>query len=291
MTDGMVVGQAPEAARNRNPGAVDANKKLPFVHLCNHKPRPTVKTLTCLSRLRLERLLAFSMESQFCSLSVRSFNRLREPGPDPALAIRVRSRFGLIEGARDETQSKRGLARRCENRQGITIHRADCLGEHASHHRRDNKAEILSMNPGLIAGLAAVSGSIVGALGSVVGTWISTRHQDLRDLLAKTIVRREALYSDFITESARLLVDAMEHNTSDPQKLIPAYALLSRIRLSSSSSVLAKAEEVIKTILSTYPQPNLTVEQIEFRAVNGEDPLRQFSNTCRAELESMQKQL
>ena len=99
------------------------------------------------------------------------------------------------------------------------------------------------MNSGLIAGLAAVSGSIVGAFGSVVGTWITTRHQDLRDLLAKKIVRREALYSDFITESARLLVDALQHNTSDPLKLIPAYALLSRIRLSSSSSVLAKAED------------------------------------------------
>ena len=147
------------------------------------------------------------------------------------------------------------------------------------------------MNSGLIAGLAAISGSIVGAFGSAVGTWITTRHQDLRDLLAKQIVRREALYSDFITESARLLVDALESNTSDPQKLIPAYALLSRIRLSSSSSVLAKAEEVVKTILTTYPQPNLTAEQIELRAVNGEDPLRQFSNTCRGELESMQKQL
>jgi hypothetical protein len=147
------------------------------------------------------------------------------------------------------------------------------------------------MNSGLIAGLAAVSGSIVGAMGSVVGTWITTRHQDLRDLLAKKIVHREALYSDFITESARLLVDAMENNTSDPQKLIPAYALLSRIRLSSSPRVLGEAEEVIKIILNTYPQPNLTAEQIEFRAVNGEDPLRQFSNTCRTELDSMQKRL
>jgi hypothetical protein len=147
------------------------------------------------------------------------------------------------------------------------------------------------MNSGFIAGLAAVSGSIVGAFGSVVGTWITTRHQDMRDLLAKTIVRRESLYSDFITEGARLLVDAMENNTSDPQKLIPAYALLSRIRLSSSSSVLAEAEEVIRIILNTYPQPNLTAEQIELRAANGEDPLRQFSNTCRTELESMQKQL
>jgi hypothetical protein len=147
------------------------------------------------------------------------------------------------------------------------------------------------LNSGLIAGLAAVSGSIVGALGSVVGTWITTRHQDLRDLLAKKIVRREALYSDFIAESARLLVDALEHNIADPQKLIPAYALLSRIRLSSTSHVLERAEELIKIILTTYPQPNLTAEQIQFRAVNGEDPLRQFSNTCRMELDSLQRQL
>jgi lipoyl-dependent peroxiredoxin len=58
----------------------------------------TVKALTCLSRLRLEKLLAFSMESQFCSLSVRSFSQLREPRPDPALAIRLRSGQSLIEG-------------------------------------------------------------------------------------------------------------------------------------------------------------------------------------------------
>jgi hypothetical protein len=147
------------------------------------------------------------------------------------------------------------------------------------------------MNSGLIAGLAAVSGSMVGALGSVVGTWIIQRHQDLRDLLAKKIVRRETLYSDFITESARLFVDALEHNVSDPQKLIPVYALLSRIRLSSSSQVLETAEEVIKTILTSYPQPNLTPEQIESRALSGEDPLRQFSNTCRIELVSLQRRL
>jgi hypothetical protein len=43
--------------------------------------------------------------------------------------------------------------------------------------------------------------------------------------------------------------------------------------------------------MTTYPQPNLIAEQIQSRAVNGDDPLRQFSNTCRTELESMQKQL
>jgi len=74
------------------------------------------------------------------------------------------------------------------------------------------------MNSGMITALAALSGSLVGALGSAVGTWITQRHQDRRDLLGKQIVRREALYSDFIAESARLLVDAMEHNDGDLQK-------------------------------------------------------------------------
>ena len=51
------------------------------------------------------------------------------------------------------------------------------------------------------------------------------------------------------------------------------------------------AEEVIKTILHANEQPNLTPQQIQIRAVNSEDPLRQFSDTCRVELDSLQRQL
>jgi hypothetical protein len=147
------------------------------------------------------------------------------------------------------------------------------------------------MNSGMLAACAAIAGSVVGAMGSVVGTWITQRHQDLRDLLAKTIVRREALSSDFIAESARVLVHAMEHNESDAQKLISVYALLSRIRLSSSTEVLETAEAVLRTILDTYPKPNLTPQQIESRAVSNDDPLRQFSDTCRMELQSLATRL
>ena len=143
----------------------------------------------------------------------------------------------------------------------------------------------------MVTALAAIAGSLVGALGSAVGTWITARHQDRRDLLGKQIARREALYSDFIGESARLLVDAMQHSASDLQRMLPVYALVSRIRLSSSEAVLQEAEQIIKTIVSTYPQPNLTAEQIESQAVSGHDPLRQFSDICRTELDSMQRQL
>src|SRR5215475_1650238 len=127
------------------------------------------------------------------------------------------------------------------------------------------------VNSVIIPAAAAIAGSLVGATGSVVGTWISVRHQDRRDLLEMQIARREALYSDFIGESARLMVDAKQHSASDLQTLLPIYALLSRIRLSSSKPVLEKAEQVLRIILSTYQQPNITAEEIESQAVNGED--------------------
>lgn len=150
---------------------------------------------------------------------------------------------------------------------------------------------MLSSGSGAITALAAIFGSLVGALGSSTSTWIIQRHQDRRDLLARKIVRRETLYSDFISESARLFVDAAEHSVGDPHNLIPVYALLSRIRLGSSPQVLKAAEEVVKHIVDDYRKPNLTAEQIESVAVSGEDPLRNFSDICRIELEGMQRQI
>jgi hypothetical protein len=146
------------------------------------------------------------------------------------------------------------------------------------------------MDSAMITAMAAVGGSMVGAMGTFVGSWITQRFHDRRDLLANQIARREALYSDFISESARLLVDALENNVVDPKNLIPAYALLSRIRLGASPRVLAAAEDVLKDIMETYPKPNLTAEQIRSGTMRDETPLKIFSEICRDELESMQRQ-
>jgi hypothetical protein len=146
------------------------------------------------------------------------------------------------------------------------------------------------MDSAMITAMAAIGGSMVGAMGTFVGSWITQRFHDRRDLLADQIARRETLYSDFISESARLLVDAMENNVVDPKNLIPAYALLSRIRLCSSPRVLAAAEDVLKDIMETYPKPNLTAEQIRSGTMRDETPLKIFSEICRGELESIQRQ-
>jgi hypothetical protein len=146
---------------------------------------------------------------------------------------------------------------------------------------------IVTMSPAI----AALFGSLVGALGSSASTWITQRHADRRDLIARRIFYRVQLYSDFISESTRVLVDALENNFRDPDKIIPAYALLSRIRLTSSENVLASAEELVKNIVKDYGEPNLTPEEIRSRALSGNDPLKRFSETCRAELDSLRDDL
>ena len=142
-------------------------------------------------------------------------------------------------------------------------------------------------NPATISALAAIFGSLAGALASSVSTWITQKHQDQRDLVAKRIFHREQLYSDFISESARTLADAMQRNSLDLNKLIPTYAVLSRIRVSSSTDVLTSAERVVDQIVTTYSEPNLTPEEIHSRAAKHEDPLGDFSIICRRELESL----
>jgi hypothetical protein len=148
-----------------------------------------------------------------------------------------------------------------------------------------------SWNPATISALAAIFGSLAGGLASSVSAWITQNYQGRRDLLAKRIFYREQLYSDFISESAHAIADAIQHNFQDPNNLAPAYALLSRMRLSSSTDVLASAERVIQHIINTYSEPNLTPEEIQSRAAKHEDPLREFSDICRAELESMHRKL
>ena len=146
-------------------------------------------------------------------------------------------------------------------------------------------------SPALISASAALCGSLVGTLGSSINVWIAQRYQNRRELLAKQIFHREQLYSDFINEAARALADAMQHKFQDPSRLIPSYALLSRIRLSSSMNVFESAERVIHTILSTYSEPNLTPEEIQAWAGERNDPLREFGSICRRELESLSKAL
>ena len=144
-------------------------------------------------------------------------------------------------------------------------------------------------NPATIPTLSAFGGSVVGALSSTLSAWVGQRQRERRELVANKVSQLERLYSDFINESARLLVDAVQHSLQDPSTLVPLYALISRIRLRSSTEVIESGERLFATILKVYIEPNLTPEEIQAAANKHNDHLQEFSNVCRGELESLGK--
>ena len=142
-------------------------------------------------------------------------------------------------------------------------------------------------SPAAIPMLSAIGGSAIGAFSSTMSTWLSQRHRERLELAAKKVSQLEQLYSDFINESARLLLDAVQHSLADPATLVPIYALISRIRLRSASEVIESGERLIATILKLYFEPNLTAEQLQSIASKHTDHLQEFSAVCRRELDSL----
>jgi hypothetical protein len=148
------------------------------------------------------------------------------------------------------------------------------------------------MDTTLVGAIAGVLGSLVGGAASVATTWVSQKTLSKRELVRSEIKKREALYGEFIGECAKLLVDAFTHALDQPDKLLPVYALINRIRLCASQPILTEAEHLLARITDQYFATNMTVE--ELRALvgsEGTDPLKAFGEACRAELKSLRARI
>jgi hypothetical protein len=144
------------------------------------------------------------------------------------------------------------------------------------------------MDTGTIGALSAVLGSLVGGTATAATSWLSQRALTRSKQIKDEMKRREALYGEFIGECAKLAVDALAHSLEKPETLLPAYALLNRIRLCASPVVLAEAESVLRRIAEQYFAKNLPVEEIHHLALSKSgDPLEVFGEACRAELKAM----
>ena len=148
------------------------------------------------------------------------------------------------------------------------------------------------MDTNLITAMSGVLGSLVGGSATVATAWITQKTLTRRELNVRDIRQREKLYGDFIGECAKLLIDAFTHTLEDPEKLLPLYALTNRIRLTASKPVLAEAEHLLSHITDQYFARNLTVEELRHLAHSaGGDPLKAFSEACRAELKSIRTRM
>ena len=135
--------------------------------------------------------------------------------------------------------------------------------------------------------VAAFSGSASGALATVLTSWVSQRRSDRARVRSQTNSKREELYKSFVEEAARLYADALVKNKSEVSELVALYALIGRMKILSSDEVIEAAEKVGRLILDTYLSPNRSFVDLPdlLREV---DPLRDFSEACRRELQSTQ---
>jgi hypothetical protein len=144
------------------------------------------------------------------------------------------------------------------------------------------------MDSAWITAFSAVMGSLVGGFTSFVTTYANQRHQYRRDFLSKQFAQRETLYSEFINEAARLSIESLDRQMEKASGLVTIYALHNRIRLNASEEVIQAADHTIENIIQSYKRPNMTAEEIRNGAyLNIEDPLKEFGEACRNELNKL----
>ena len=106
--------------------------------------------------------------------------------------------------------------------------------------------------------------------------------------LAHDQLRRQELYKEFIEQASELYIHALQNDKPDVSGLMRLYAEISRMRILSSPTVVNSADQIVKNIIHIYLEPNKTFPELREMAVSGLiDPLRNFSEACRAESETL----
>ena len=142
------------------------------------------------------------------------------------------------------------------------------------------------MDAGYLTALAALGGAAVGGFTSFATSWTTLRTQMKAEGSASTKSRRRKLYTLFINQASKIYGDALIHDTPDLAGLVELHALVSRMRIISSTPVVEEAIRAVRIITETYSQPNKSPVEIEAMIESGSiDLLRGFSEACREELE------
>ena len=144
-----------------------------------------------------------------------------------------------------------------------------------------------AMNAGYVTAIAALAGAALGGLTSFASSWTTLHAQMKAQRLASSKSGRQELYKQFIEEASRTYGDALVHDTLEISGIIALYALISRMRVLSSQEVIESAAGIARLITDAYFQPNKTPSELQAMIhAGGVDPLRDFSDVCRNELEN-----
>src|ERR1700730_2498389 len=169
------------------------------------------------------------------------------------------------------------------------------MGTSKLHNRRLCSADLAHESAGVhdqcmdiayVSALSALAGSVVGGLTSGITTWLGLRAQARAGQLARNKSQREDLYRDFIVAASQAYGNAVVSNEPQIQELVALYAMISRMRILSSPTIVACVDKIMHATIDTYFAPNKTIrelyESVESRSAF--DPLKDFSEMAREEL-------
>jgi hypothetical protein len=146
------------------------------------------------------------------------------------------------------------------------------------------------MDVAYISAASALGGSLLGSLSSGIATWLSQREAARAELRRLDKSRRVDLYRDFIMAVSKLYADAKLNDNPPVQEIVALYAMVSRMRIVSSPEIVACAEKIMQTTTDTYFAPNMTFRELHDLIRSGSlDPLKDFSELTREELQSMSR--
>jgi hypothetical protein len=141
------------------------------------------------------------------------------------------------------------------------------------------------MDNAYISAVAALAGSMIGGLTSLTASWLSQHAQSRAQRHADDLHRRQDLYKDFIEEASKLYADAWQNDQPQVSDLVHLYALISQMRVLSSSQVVHSADEIGRKVIEQYRASNRSLLEIDEVVDDASlNPLRDFSNACREEL-------
>jgi hypothetical protein len=133
--------------------------------------------------------------------------------------------------------------------------------------------------------LAALGGSIIGASTPVLSNFVLQRSVTQREITNREIAQREELYSEFIRQGTACYAKALAQSLDSIDEIVAMYALVNRIRLFASESVLQAAEVFVKKLVEKFGENNMSIDQIKSVALEQHvDPLNDFALKCRSEL-------
>jgi len=142
------------------------------------------------------------------------------------------------------------------------------------------------MDTAYFSAIAALSGSVIGGLTSLAASWVTQNAQARTEQRLQDKKRRQELYKTFIEEASKLYGEALMTDKSEITNLVNLYAMVSRMRILGSPSVVQAADAVARLIIDPYFEPNKTVRELREVLRSGDiDPLSEFSEACRDDLQ------